>query len=416
MGSQLPNIGAKVFIVTGTLALIWLSIAVTSANIFPNQWPEGVLTLWRGSAEAKATLAVQLAETTPENKRAIANARSLATQALGREPVNPAAAYALALAAQAEGDDGGAERLLVYSQSLSRRYLPTQLALIDQSFRTGDIRAVLRHYDLALRTNKSANETLLPKLMEAILNRQDVAAAAVETIGVRPPWWRTFYGALLAMKPVPAVLAPMATRLQLDPSETEERELLIRSLASLVDTQRYRPALALYRAARPGDGEVSPIRAPVTGSMASLPPFDWDLVDDAGFGAIAEDRPESKGGSALSLLLDSGRAGIVARQLLMLEPGRYSLSVVVGDVSGASLGRSSLVAHCAGGPGKLLGSLVLPVADSKGERASFSFAVPNSGCEAQWLAIETGGNMATPSSSVPWLGDFAVVPLNRNAN
>src|SRR3546814_1290750 len=68
----------------------------------------------------------------------------------------------------ARGDQAKGERLLAYSQKLSRRDLRTQLMAIELAVAQGDISGALRHYDIALRTKKNAPELLFPVLTSAL--------------------------------------------------------------------------------------------------------------------------------------------------------------------------------------------------------------------------------------------------------
>src|SRR3546814_17422634 len=68
------------------------------------------------------------------------------------------------------GDRAGGERLLAYSQTLSRRDLRTQLMAIELAVARDDIPSALRHYDIALRTKKNAPDLLFPVLTSALTN------------------------------------------------------------------------------------------------------------------------------------------------------------------------------------------------------------------------------------------------------
>src|SRR3546814_20250863 len=89
-----------------------------------------------------------------------ARAVTIARDALQHDPTAVEAVATLAADAFARGDQAKGERLLAYSQKLSRRDLRTQLMAIELAVAQGDISGALRHYDIALRTKQHAPELL----------------------------------------------------------------------------------------------------------------------------------------------------------------------------------------------------------------------------------------------------------------
>src|SRR3546814_9359723 len=89
------------------------------------------------------------------------------------------------------GDRAGGERLLAYSQTLSRRDLRTQLMAIELAVARDDIPSALRHYDIALRTKKNAPDLLFPVLTSALTN-PTIRTELVKTLGGRPTWSHDF--------------------------------------------------------------------------------------------------------------------------------------------------------------------------------------------------------------------------------
>ncbi|MFD2427454.1 hypothetical protein ACFSUK_03150 [Sphingobium scionense] len=85
-----------------------------------------------------------------------ARAVTIARDALQHDPTAVEAVATLAVDAFIRGDQTEGERLLGYSQKLSRRDLRTQLMAIELAVARDDIPDALRHYDIALRTKKCA--------------------------------------------------------------------------------------------------------------------------------------------------------------------------------------------------------------------------------------------------------------------
>jgi len=100
------------------------------------------------NAEIQASRAEQLLRLDPSaNRRA---AEELARQSLRRSPVSAAGATMLATARDLAGDTSTARRLMDYSESVSRRDLPTQLWFVEDAVRRNDI-------PLALQPTKKDN-------------------------------------------------------------------------------------------------------------------------------------------------------------------------------------------------------------------------------------------------------------------
>ena len=79
----------------------------------------------------------------------------------------------------------------------------------------------------------------------------------------------------------------------------------------------------------------------------------------------------------------AGVDGIVARQRLLLRPGRYQLSYVALLSEGASLGASTLEIMCLPGEKRVTQG---PIRETSGALAAVGFTIPG-GCESQVLAV-----------------------------
>ena len=133
-----------------------------------------------------------------------------------------------------------------------------------------------------------------------------------------------------------------------------------------------------------------------------FPPFDWHYVSEGGLGAFREAREGAPGTAALTLSASTGRNGEVARQLLILAPGRYRLSALAGDVGSDEMSRPQVAVLCAvrGGQDSMRASL--PAAESRPGRMQQGFTVPSGGCPAQWLSIVARSDLQTGASE-PWV-------------
>lgn len=370
--------------------------------------PRLALNWWPYSATARAAAASAMLQERP-GRQGIAAARALALAALRREPVNAIASRTAGFTAMLSGDAQEARRFFEYSESLSRRDLPTQLWLIEDKVQRNDINGALRHYDRALRVSSEARSLLIPILVQASADRA-IALPLSELLKARPLWWSAFVDALITEGRSPAALAFIVHRLRLRPDDAGERERLAHALSTLAGRGAIGEAYAIYRDARPEPERSALLRNGGFESGDSLGPFDWWLVDESGLAAVRERRDGSSGDFALSLVAGNGRGGEVARQLLVLRPGRYRLTMRAGDIVGDPLARPIVQFACARGQQTSLAQIRLPTATSGGSRIAETITVPSSGCEAQLLTISTGSLLEQPPVT-PWVDGLALTRM-----
>jgi hypothetical protein len=110
---------------------------------------------------------------------------------------------------------------------------------------------------------------------------------------------------------------------------------------------------------------------------------------------------------ALSLIAGSDRSGTVARQLILLAPGRYRLTGLVGEVPGPEAQRPAIVFACINSADTPLHQFTLPSANGV-RHIQEPFVVP-ADCPAQWLSIviRSGSDSAADS---PWIDHLQILP------
>lgn len=388
-----------VFIVAG--AALWLSTAITISMVLAQRAPEFVVGWWPASASARAAIAEQILQDRSSSPDQIARARELALAALRREAVNVVASRTLALAAARSGESGRADRLFTYSEALSRRDIPTQLWMIEDRVEHNDIAAALTHYDRALRISEETRDLLLPLLARASA-APAITPQVAELVAARPLWWPYFIDSLLGLSNSPEAVALIVRRLRLDPASDVERPRLVRALARLVSLGAYQPAYAIYRTAVGRSVADGLVRNGGFESEGGLGTFDWTFVDEPGLAAVREAREGASGNAALSIMSSSERNGEVARQLILLSPGSYRLSAKAGFVPQDLGSRPVLTLICGGTSPRAIAQLVLEPAGQAGRLNERLFAVPATGCPAQWLTISTGPR-PTELATTPWI-------------
>ena len=397
-------------VVVVTALALWFVMAITMASVFRGRDPATVLAWWPYDAGAKAALAYSLLQRdfSPANRR---RAIELSKQAFIREPINVAAARTLGLVTSVdERQHERARAIMTYAQSLSRRDVPTQLWLLEDQVAQDNIPGALLHYDRALRVSEDARALLLPVLVQASA-APGIAPPLARLVEQRPPWWYVFAVHLTGQSRDAPTLAFLVDRLRLDANDERERNLILRAIQRLIDLGAFDRAYALYRKSRGLTARSS--MAVANGDFESndpgLPPFDWHLAGEGGFGAFREPRDGAQGRSALTLSAESGRSGEVARQLLILPPGRYRLSALVGEVGGDPLSAPQVAVLCAVPHGVDLMRAVLP--QSQGRRVAFQqvFTVPPSGCPGQWLSLNVRADLSgSRGPAQPWVDSLSV--------
>jgi hypothetical protein len=390
-------------IVVGVAAagiLGYVALGVTAAAINGRARP-ALVAWWPLDANAHAYRAARVLESGVRiPAAALAAATADAQAALQREPVNAVAARTLGLLAARRGDEAQANRLMRYSEMLSRRDLWTQLWMIESNVQRNDIGEALRHYDRALRTSDSAKELLFPILLDAAASPA-VTPQLGRLLAARPAWWEDFVTRLVTEGRSSMAIEAITLALRLDPAIPPERSLLAAAVNRLTQLGDYQRALDLYRRAG-GAGNVL-VRNGDFEAESRFAPLDWVLSDSNGAGGMMQ--PGLPGGKALLMVVEAGSpGGTVARQLLVLPAGAYRFSALAGRVSGEDRPRVTLA--CIRTNATLF-DLRLPPSGPAGQAISQEFTVGGAACPAQWLIITAP---QPTGDEGPWIDRISVVP------
>lgn len=369
------------------LTLIWLSIAVTFDLSLGSKYPQTSLRLWPYGVAGRVALASGLL--VPEATTSdLDRARKLALGALARDPTNAAAARVAALAIAAAGDAVGANRLMHYSEQQSRRDLPTQLWLIENEVNRDNIAGALQHYNRALSTSSNAADLLLPILIQAS-QTVDVAGPLSEIVKTRPPWWQAFLDRAIDEGTNADSVILIAQKLNLDIDSPTDYGLANKLVGKLATDRKYKQALFAYNMTSKYK-TTDLVRNGGFGSDQSLLPFDWWYNNESDLNAS---RQFDEGNNARMVFGSSGgRGGDVARQLLVLSPGRYRIEGIVSNTGADSATLPSVAVVCDGW--EVISKNLLPTADTAPRPFSYVFVVPDAKCDGQWLKIvaASGGN------------------------
>ncbi|QPQ54416.1 hypothetical protein IC614_08655 [Allosphingosinicella flava] len=320
------------------------------------------------------------------NVRHRRDADRLASQALRRDPTSVPAIVALAFSAEIQGNKELARRLFTYSNTLSRRDLRTRLWLIEDAVAQENIPAALEHYDVALRTSRSARALLFPILASAI-DVPDVNVQLANTLAKNPPWRLDFveYAAVNAPPNACLQLFRRLTSAGVAVPSTASQNLL----SSLVKASLFEEAWSFYASLRKGvDRTRSRDRNFAT--EVQFVPFDWEVADGAS-GISASIQRKGKQG-IFDFFAPPSVGGLLLRQLQLLTPGPYVIEGRSVGIDQPPQSRPYWALSCLNG--QELGRVTLPPSSHNDGSFTGRFIVPP-GCDVQFLSL-----LARPSTSI----------------
>lgn len=379
----------------------WLTVAVGGAAVLRRGQPDRALGLAPWDARAHSEAAEQALAQGGVDRPALVRAEREARAALARSPLMVPAWRTLGLVSAARGRDRLAAALFSTSERLSRRDLPTQLWLIEEQVRRGDVARALEHYDVALRTSPLSFDTLLPILVQAA-GSVETGPALGRLLQARPLWANNFYYRVGQSTPADSGEVARTLEIARRGGPISNPDALRAIVSTMVERGDYRPALRV--AAVLGGVPARLPKGVANGGFERQPdvaPFDWMLAQGLGFGAELRGGL-GKGAQALVAFTTSDANGTAARQLLVLRPGTYRLRWRAGRTDAPAPERMTWRLACA--KGAAVAEAPVDLTRRGGEAA---FSVP-AGCAAQWLSLDILSD--SPEGSEAWVDDVAVVP------
>lgn len=383
------------------LLFLWLAVAASLDGVLATRAPAVVLRWAPWSSAAKVAMGNALVSNgqgaTPAQ---VAQATRYAQQALNRAPSSAAAARVLGLATLMGGHEGQGRAAMTYAEQMSRRDLATELYWIESEVARGNIHAALHHYDVAMRTTVKSRE-LLGNVVITAASEAPVARELALLLASRPNWWPEFYQRLMGQGENADSLLLIARAMRFDARDPNQTQFIAMALKRMIQLGAYDRADALYRQAARTGGQ--PIRDGGFDGPNRLQPFDWDLSDEPTHMAIVETRPGWRGGNVLTVT--GTENDIVARQLLLLPPGRYQLRALTANVRQETETRPVLAVTCVSGAG--LTALPFAAAGATPAPVRGGFTVPARDCPAQWLFIRNTPSF-DPVENDPWIDSIAI--------
>lgn len=304
---------------------------------------------------------------------------TLARNALRHDPTAVEAVATLATDALARGDQEGGERLLAYSQRLSRRDLRTQLMAIELAVAQDDISGALRHYDIALRTKKNAPELLFPVLTSA-LSDPLIRAELVKTLVGHPIWGTKFIYHTARNEPDPAASAAFFRALQTARLPVPEAAG-VTLISHLLSAKLFDDAWAYYAAAHPGSDPRQSRDPDFKTLLEARSAFDWVAVNSLGVSTAI--LPDATNG-LFDFTVSMGNGGPLLQQLQMLPPGDYVLKGRSVGINQPARSRPYWALRCQ--TGGEVGRVELPNSSQASGRFQGSLRVP-ADCPVQMLTL-----------------------------
>jgi hypothetical protein len=382
------------------LFVAWFATATAISGVLPNRAPAVTLQWAPWSTAARIALSNAMIGDVQSAPPAVTiRARTLAQQALDRSPVQAAAARLIGLGDLLTADEAGSRKAFAYAERLSRRDLPTELYWIETNVSRGDIPGALHHYDIAMRTSVQSRVTL-GNILIAAAAQPGVATELTRLLKTQPRWLPEFYQRLMGQGENPVTLHSIARAMAFDGRDPRQAPFVAMALQRLVVLGAYAEAQDLYR--RSLHTPATTVRNAGFEQPNRLQPFDWTISDDPSHTGVVETRAGWSGGNVLTVT--GAEASDVARQLLLLTPGRYTLRALTANVRAAPETRPLVTIACANGA--TVATVPFAAAEARPAMMAGSFTVP-ADCPAQWLAIRNTPSF-DPVDSDPWIDNIVV--------
>jgi hypothetical protein len=378
-------LGGRIAIVLGAVLLGALTVAQGMAHIVTSARPTLALTVapWFARAHGRQTDDLLIAGQTDAANRA-------AMAALRRDATVIAAVRTAAITGRPEQT----ARLLALTQRITRRDLPTQLALIERAVQAGDTQQALRHYDEALRSNRRSWPLLLPILAQAAA-QPAVAAPLADILAREPQWLYPFYQEWAAKSPEPRAMVLLSQEMQ-KRGKPLNRDIRVGLLSRLIGAGDWTLLRAELARSMPGCRPDQCIDAGFR-RFGILPPVDWSpgAVEKA---LVVRAPASDDQGHALEYSFNGPGEALLARRLMLLPQGSYGFSHALRPGNTPTMGDVTVTVTCADATGA-----VLSAARNGGATRQTVARIP-AGCPAQWLGLQVAsGDSGTVSGRIEQL-------------
>jgi hypothetical protein len=388
--------------VTGLLAM-----SHTIAYVLRTRNLEQAYALSSGDARISAQLSTErlLGDNSPRGQ---VIAKRLAGPALLHDPTAVAAVVTFGLEAELQGNTQLARRIFAYSQVLSRRNLATQLWAIEDAVGRKDIPGALHHYDIALRTSRTAEDLLFPVLSSSISD-PEIRSSLISTFEGKPKWTGSFiYHAAVNGAD------PRATALLFEGMQRKAIAVPANVRTALTNTLiahgYYENAWQYYSSTRPGSSRLQSRDQYFAADPSVSSPFDWVPVQDGSISTSIQRNPSGRG--VFDFAAPPSVGGTVLQQLQLLIPGRYRLRGRSIGINAAEDARPYWSLSCQNG--RELGRVYIPNSSQSAGQFGGLISVP-SDCPVQTLSLILQSS-DMPSGVVGQISELKLGPVSGQPN
>ncbi|MEO9132643.1 MAG: hypothetical protein ABI240_15750, partial [Sphingomonas sp.] len=304
------------------------------------------------------------------------NDASMATSVLSRMPLDPDAQTYLALVAAAKGDTPRARGLMELALRGDGRSLRPRLWLIDRALRHRDYPAAIALLDRLISVIPAQRAATVAAMASVVRDPASHAAMA-KMLATNPGWRHDFLYAANQQGMSPDAIFQLTAQNSAKSSALFEQSALLQSLLKNHEYERaylawvnFLPESSLSQVGAVYDTQFSNLAGPA--------PFNWQLLSSSD--GSAEFRTPN--GLIASYL--GAAPATLAQQTILLSPGRYKLSAIASGNDEYNQLTWSIT--CARGGDPVATMRLIKLSDGR-QKYSSAFEIPESGCEAQQLAL-----------------------------
>lgn len=338
------------------------------------------------------------------------NAAVLGREALVRAPFDVRALRTVGLTEARAGRLQQADDLLTLAGNWSLRDDPSHAWLVERRLRRGDYASAFAHADTLARRRQDMWPQIFQLFTIAATEDPQRVIPVIVSLLANDAAWRLYYlNSLYGDLKGLGVAVNLAVLLQDTKAPLKNTELY--QLYAALLSQGQIDAIKVVRARLNRPPGNSPVSNGGFDDLTIPAPFQWELVQKAGAVATIMSDDDDRGDPALFVEYDGYNSADIARQLTLLEPGRYRFQADYKTAEGDAVGRMAWTITCPGQP-PVLSTPSIPEAGKQGwATLTAVFSIPQ-GCGSQWLTLQ-GKPTDQRTSMLVWYDRVSIVPVDR---
>jgi hypothetical protein len=374
-------------LIIGGIYLSWQSILLVVTAIADETNPDLALKFSPNNSLALSSKG-DLIWTTDTEKAGDPIIADLGRRALRAQSLNAPALRLLAVHFQTNGDTKKASKLIGLAAKVTRRDTLTQLWLAQQASERGDSKAVMYHYNIALRTNSNTYDFLLPQITK-LLEDQNYQSAFAPYLSQGTLWLPALLNfAIWNSDQYSALANTILVSGGLPANDIQYRSYETQIISKLIASQRYPLAQRFYlslKGATPKTFRTIALNANTTDPKFA--PINWRFDAGSGASAIVAERG---GQFEITASASAANSGVVAQKMLFLEADTYRLSQQVNVRSLGKGGSATWIIRCLyEGDSSMILQMQMPK-NTGAKNTTSTFQIPV-GCSNQSIELMLAG-------------------------